>query len=73
MARISDSEMHWLLKDVVGGDDDAVGEEGLLDGGIVDGPGASPEAEGNCADARFNRHFVPFNVISLAFSCTTHA
>lgn len=34
------------MEDVVGGDDDAVGEEGLLDGGIVDGPGASPEAEG---------------------------
>ena len=44
--KITTSEMHKLLKDVVGGDDDAVGEEGLLDGGIVDGPGASPEAEG---------------------------
>lgn len=33
-------------KDIVGGDDDAVGKEGLLDGGIVDGPGAGPEAEG---------------------------
>ena len=38
--------MDTLLKDVVGGDDDAVGEEGLLDGGIVDGPCAGPEAEG---------------------------
>ena len=38
--------MHRLLKDVVGGDDDAIGEEGLLDSGIVDGPGTSPEAEG---------------------------
>ena len=38
--------MDTLLKDVVGGDDDAVGEEELLDGGIVDGPGAGPEAEG---------------------------
>lgn len=38
--------MDRLLKDIVGGDDDTVGEEGLLDGGVVDGPGASPEAEG---------------------------
>lgn len=73
--------MDRLLKDVVGGDDNAVGEEGLLDGGVVDGPGAGPEAEGK-------RHYVPFNVqgsfstplrkrhsraTSLAFSCTTHA
>ena len=47
--------MDKLLKDIVGGDDDAVGEEGLLDGGGVDGPGAGSEAEGK-------RHYVPFNV-----------
>lgn len=59
--------MDRLLKDVVGGDDDAVGEEGLLDGGVVDGPGAGPEAEGNCAEARFKRHFVPFKVQGSKF------